>query len=1137
MISRVAEPRPIAPLAAAPQSGARSTALLAGASAAGIFAAYVFLLAAGRLLGSEDYGSLAALLGLLAIVVLPTGALQMAVSREFSRRRASGDERGAARLASGTLRVSLIATAPLLVVMLALAQPLSRLLHIDSVGIVVLAVLSLSTALAFPVAMGVLQGEQRFSALASLYIVPWLVRLVVLAIAAAAGYRLGGAVFAVFAGAIGSMVPAYLLIREPLRGSERLPRPELLTFLRYLWPVAVGLIGIALLTNVDVLIVKARVSADSAGAYAAASAFARVGFFLPAAILTVLFPRTAARQARGEETEDILGRSLLATAAFCGLLALVYAAAGTGLVVLTFGRDFAEGGGVVAPFAVAMGLYSLANVLVGYHLSRGEVRYAWIVAASVVAQVAALSLVPADLHTIVWTNVVIGVALLAAHELLVSSSVPAIRAGVRHLQPSATVRARARAIALEGLAVLGVATAFVCALFWPVVRHLGSTIIGSPGSDSTGGVAWLWALQREGGYHILGTVHHTMTGAPFGWDQTNAVNVQYLLPYYPAYLATKLFGPIVALNLCTFAGYILSGVSMYALVRYIGLGRLVAAWAALAIIVFPYHFAHEEHASLLHLEVLVLLLIALVALARNPTWIRFALVAAANLACWLTSGYFGAVAFVVTIFFTLGAALVADRRHALRLVAGAAGGAIVSTALLAVAAVASGTNAGAGLGRQVGDLSIFGIRPLELFVPPNGNIVLDDRLASYWSTRFHGSNQTEMTTYLGLLTWTLAIGWLVAAWQRRAQLGRETKLVTAGLVTSFAAALLFAAPSPIRVLGHSVPMPSRLMWAVVPAFRVVSRWDFFLMTALVPLAAFGLDALVRALSRRWRSTAVAAVIVGVAMVFSFFELTIHPARPRFRTVPVPAEFAAAKKAPPGIVADYPLGYSDIFRLWQRVHGRPLVNGAPAGTDADYARMMVLDPNQPGTAEALAALGVTAVGIHPEVHVDAEVQPQPPAGNPGYRLISRYPDGASVWQVTAKPAPAFVTLPGGFGVPRRLADGRVGWPLSGSGGVGVLELRARKAGTVLLTFDVLPPKAGSWNLRVADPQREQPFTLTGPTTVTVNVAVPRGVSRLLLKVDPAPTSEADALMIVMPRTAPGTGAATLHAEKLSDKPGL
>src|SRR5262249_33219382 len=198
--------------------------------------------------------------------------------------------------------------------------------------------------------------------------------------------------------------------------------------------------GIALLTHIDILIVKARFSAHDAGAYGAASAFARVGFFLPATILAVLFPRTAARQARGEETEDILGRSLLATVAFCGALALFYAATGVGLVATTFGIDFAEGGRILAPFAVATGLFSLANVLVGYHLSRGETRYAWMVAGSVIVQVLVLATVPTHLHTFVWANVLVGVGLIGAHELFVESSVPSLRAAAVHLRG---VRSRA----------------------------------------------------------------------------------------------------------------------------------------------------------------------------------------------------------------------------------------------------------------------------------------------------------------------------------------------------------------------------------------------------------------------------------------------------------------------------------------------------------------------------------------------------------------------------------------------------------------------------------------------------------------------------------------------------------------------
>src|SRR5437899_5538316 len=155
------------------QSGARSGALLAVASGVAIVANYIFLLAAGRILGSEDYGSLAALLGLLAVVLIPAGALQMAVSREISRRTATNDSAGAARLARGALRVSLLATVPLVLLALVLAAPLSNLLHIHSVAFVVVAESTLSTALVFPVAMGVLQGEQRFQALAGLYLFPW----------------------------------------------------------------------------------------------------------------------------------------------------------------------------------------------------------------------------------------------------------------------------------------------------------------------------------------------------------------------------------------------------------------------------------------------------------------------------------------------------------------------------------------------------------------------------------------------------------------------------------------------------------------------------------------------------------------------------------------------------------------------------------------------------------------------------------------------------------------------------------------------------------------------------------------------------------------------------------------------------
>jgi hypothetical protein len=574
---------------------------------------------------------------------------------------------------------------------------------------------------------------------------------------------------------------------------------------------------------------------------------------------------------------------------------------------------------------------------------------------------------------------------------------------------------------------------------------------------------------------------------------------------------------------------------MYLLVRYLGCGRLVAAWAALAYIVFPWHLARIEHASLLQLEVLALLVLTLVAAARRPSWLRIGVVGAANLACWLMSGYFGPMALVTTIAFMVGVALTSRRRQTLMLVAGSGISAFAAAGVFGIAAAASGTNSGAGLDRAVGDLSIFGLRPTELVVPAAHNIVLGTRLDSFWDTHAHGANRTEITNYLGLLTFALALTWLVIAYRRRARLPEKQRTATAGLVASFVAALAFAAPSPLVVAGHAIPMPARLLWQFVPAFRVLGRWDVVLMTTLVALAALGLQALANSAGARHRLLAGGVVVA--AMVVSFLELTIHPVEYRFRTVPVPPEYEAVDRTPAGILAEYPLGYSDIYRLWQSRHGRPILNGAPVNTQADAARFVLLDPAQPGTAETLSLLGVSAIAIHPGALVDAEVPPTEPRHVPGYRLVGRFPDAASVWQVTAAPAPALVTLAGGFAAPKRLGDGSVGYAFDASSGVGALNIAARKAGVVELVFDATPPDGKQRPLRIADSKQEQAFTLNGRTHVSVLVEVPRGQSQLLVKTDPAPTSDADAIVITAPRTRPGPGSPALHADLISSDPGF
>ena len=210
--------------------------------------------------------------------------------------------------------------------------------------------------------------------------------------------------------------------------------------------------------------------------------------------------------------------------------------------------------------------------------------------------------------------------------------------------------------------MLLVASVFVCILFWPLVSSFGSTFPGDIGSDSSGTVNWFWRLQEEG-YHLFGTTTHMISGAPIGWEEANGLNLQWLLFYYPAYLAAGVVGEVAAFNLVVVTGFVLSGAAMYLLTRYLGCNRFVAAWAGLVFIVFPWHLERAEHAGFLHLEVLVLLVLALVAAAERPSWWRASLVGLATLSCWLAVGYFGVMAAVSAGVFALAAAVVPGGRR------------------------------------------------------------------------------------------------------------------------------------------------------------------------------------------------------------------------------------------------------------------------------------------------------------------------------------------------------------------------------------------------------------------------------------------------------------------------------------------
>jgi O-antigen/teichoic acid export membrane protein len=1050
----------------------RSGALLFAATLVGVGATYLFYLVSGRVLGTSDYGILASLLALTTLIALPVTAIQMAVSREVSALAASGREASAAALTRSVLRAAVVATVALLAVFLALLWPLADLLNLPSVTPLVFVAITIAPAVLIPVFLGELQGRQRFRRLSLATALVPIARFLSLVVFFALGWKLYGALGAL---ALGTVVTCALVAwwcrdligRETVREAAVSVRP----FLRALVPVMVALLALTALTNVDLLMVKARLSSSDAGIYGAASAFAKVAFFLPTAVVAILFPRVAARLARGRETEDILGRVLAVTVAFCALLFCTYGLIGGFLVRLTYGPEFSEAASLLGLFGIGMSLFSIANVLVSYHLSRHEHRFAWIVAGAAACQVIALALVPADMRTFLWVNAGIGIALVASHELVMGSSVPALRAGFQHvweeLAPKITVRAwlaAARGPMLEVLAVLAGFSLLVVALTWPLAAHMGDSIFGGL-VDTIGTIAGLWQQAHLTGYDVIGSTHVANTGAPFGWEQGNGVNVQSAFVYYPAYLLTQAFGEIAAYNLVVLSGLVLSAAAMYWLVRRLTRSPLIATWAGLVYMIFPWHLAKAQaHASLAHLEGFPLLVLAVIAWYRKPGWKSALFLVGSMAILWTTSGYFGLIGLVGLCVALPIAAWYQRSRFGLSgasMRLAGAGGAVLIVPVVVFGIASLGKTAGEiAAPHDVKDLAWFGARIWEYFVPSSDNVVIGDRTYPWLAAHLHQSNFSETSLYVGWLTLLLALGFVIACGVRWRRLPESRRFLCVTLSALVVVAVLFSPPYPISIGSLELPTPPWLLWKIVPQFRVPARFIALLMTALVPLASLALagirDRLAGEHTGRARGLTTAAVVL-VAAGIGFVELSGVPPATLSRLDTLPREYRLVEQTPQGVLAEYPLAGSgeprnSEYLFWQRLHERPLLNGAASGSFPDSVRQVLIDPNAAGVAAGLATLGVTSVTLRPDAYqYPFGILQLPRRLGGGYELLGRAEDGASTWKIVAPQAPLAV-FTDGFSyteVPAGRQPSR--WLTADEGRV---ELIAPRAGLYYVHFNAL-----------------------------------------------------------------------------------
>ena len=421
-----AEPPPpetLAPARPAAGSGSLYRAGLVVAVAMGLanVCNYAYTVVLSRWLGPADFGALGAMLALILIGTVPGLALQAVAARHTALRERAGDP--LAELWSPLLRLILLGGALLGLLALAATPALTAFLHLGSPVPALWLAANLAPVPALYGFVGMLQGRERFLALGSVLLL------------AAAGKLAGGLALAPGFGVSGALAGAALgTAAAALAGAAcargGLERARWGAALRTgralggeLGGATLALLGMTLLTNLDVVLARHYLTAEGSGLYAAGNVLTKIAYWGPQFVATVVFSRLVTA---GEERRRLLRLAAGVVAGSGALLVLGALLLAQVAVRFTLGTAYTAVGPALPAFAALGTVLALAQLLLLGGIAVGSRRMHGLVAATAVVEATLVALAfHGSVSEIVLTALAVNAALLAAGWALEARTDPA----------------------------------------------------------------------------------------------------------------------------------------------------------------------------------------------------------------------------------------------------------------------------------------------------------------------------------------------------------------------------------------------------------------------------------------------------------------------------------------------------------------------------------------------------------------------------------------------------------------------------------------------------------------------------------------------------------------------------------------
>lgn len=354
-----------------------SSWLFVGGVAGGILG-YLFQIIMGRMLSVSEYGIFSALMAMIVVIGAPMTTLSMIISRRVSTYRSEQDNGKLGYLFYWINRKLLLIAVVLIVLVVFNIKPLQNFLLIEKSAHLYLLLIILLIAFPQAVNNAYLQGLQYFKWLSVSGVLATLLKIIIAVILIYFGLGVAGALGGVIFSTFIILILTYVVLRPSLsKNNASISNTTHLLF-KSAMPVLLANVAFAVMTQIDMVLVKYYFSEQEVGIYAAASILGKAVMYLPGGIAMALFPMVAENHASGKSSAHLMFQAVGVTALLSLTGALFYYFFADSIIVLLYGNDYKEAANVLKYFGFAILPMALIMVAEHFLIAMGRVLFTYL---------------------------------------------------------------------------------------------------------------------------------------------------------------------------------------------------------------------------------------------------------------------------------------------------------------------------------------------------------------------------------------------------------------------------------------------------------------------------------------------------------------------------------------------------------------------------------------------------------------------------------------------------------------------------------------------------------------------------------------------------------------------------------------